>query len=305
MRIAVLLSTYNGERYLEEQIDSILEQDIEEQFELIVRDDGSTDSTISILQAYAETGRLKYMVGDNIGAARSFVELLNLTPGYDYYAFSDQDDVWHRNKLRRAIQSIKDVQGPALYCSNTSLVDSCLNPLGRNAHRKLPTYNLISVLCLASCAQGCTSVINGELAAIIQSNDIPNTFVMHDSLITSLCCLIDGTIIYDDEPTMMYRMHGSNVFGLVTAKQSVLKVIKRRILEIISKNQITMADQAESLLHTYNEVIPPANKSMCKLVISTRNSILSRIAIVMNMRLKHDTINMTITKKLSILIGSN
>ena len=97
-------------------------------------------------------------------------------PGYDYYAFSDQDDVWNHNKLQKVYGVFPNITGPALYCSNCELVDSELNSIGRNTHRKRPNYTLESILCLASCAQGCTSVFNKELASIVQENDVPDTF---------------------------------------------------------------------------------------------------------------------------------
>ena len=123
MKIAVLMSTYNGERYLREQIDSILNQKIEVCFDLIVRDDGSTDKTIEILKMYADAGKLFFSIGKNVGAARGFVNLLHENPGYDYYAFSDQDDVWNEDKLKKGITAIQDIKKPALYCTNCELVD--------------------------------------------------------------------------------------------------------------------------------------------------------------------------------------
>ena len=180
MRIAVLMATYNGEKYLEEQIDSILNQVIDTDFELIVRDDGSTDNTINILNSYSQKKLLTFTAEQNQGAARSFITLLKNNSGFDYYAFSDQDDVWNPDKLQRGVKAIENIQGPALYCSNCELVNADLQNIGRNTHRLHPTYTLESILCLAACAQGCTSVFNKELAVLIQNNPIHDSFIMHD-----------------------------------------------------------------------------------------------------------------------------
>lgn len=230
--------------------------------------------------------------------------MLRDNPEYDYYAFSDQDDIWNEDKLQRGIRAISEINDPALYCTNCELVDSNLNDIGRNTHRKKPHYTLESVLCLASCAQGCTSVFNKELASIIQDNDMPDVFIMHDSLLTCLCALIDGKIIYDDIPSMKYRMHDNNVFGMVSAKQNKFNVIRNRLNEITKKRKISMCDQAVSLLKVYRKYISLKNQDICRLVIDSKTSIKARIKLVFNNNLQHDTLNKTITKKLEILFGN-
>jgi glycosyltransferase involved in cell wall biosynthesis len=305
MRLAVLMATYNGEKYLEEQIESILSQKTKFEFDLIIRDDGSKDGTREILKKYGQEGKIIFIEGNNIGAAKGFISMLKQAVGYDYYAFSDQDDVWNENKLQNGVDAIKEVDGPALYCSNCELVDAELNSIGRNTHRSRPSYTLESILCLASCAQGCTSVFNKELARIIQENEVPDVFIMHDSLVTCLCGLIGGTIIYDEEPSMKYRMHGNNVFGMVSARQNLGNVVKDRLSEITQKREISMYDQADSLLRTYKAYIPEGNQRLCKVVIDAKKSLLARLRLVLSKNLRHDTLNKTITKKLEILFGND
>ncbi|MTW28366.1 hypothetical protein GM527_12730, partial [Streptococcus pneumoniae] len=93
---------------------------------------------------------------------------------------------------------------------------------------------------------------------------MPDTFIMHDSLITCLCALIGGKIIYDEIPSMKYRMHDDNIFGMVSAKQNVLNVIKDRISEITKKRTISMYDQAECLLKVYKKYIDSNNQDICR-----------------------------------------
>lgn len=305
MRLAVLMSTYNGEKYLQEQIESILQQKVDIPFDLIVRDDGSTDGTIQILESYRAKGDLTYYTGENLGAAKGFIHLLRDNPGYDFYAFSDQDDVWYPDKLNKGLRAIAQISAPALYCTNAELVDSDLQSIGRNTHRVKPTYNLVSILCLASCAQGCTSVFNNELAQVIQKHNVPNVFIMHDSLLTCLAALIGGTIIYDHVPSIKYRMHGSNVFGMVTAKQSLVRVLQSRFKEITTKKKISMYTQATNILDTYKDFICEENQALCQTVIRSERSFSARLRLVFDKNLRHDTANKTITKKLQILLGND
>ena len=305
MKLAILMATYNGEKYLQAQLDSILQQQVNIPFDLIVRDDCSTDSTRQILEQYQEKGLLTYYTGENLGAARSFIHLLRNHPGYDFYAFADQDDVWNPGKVQKGLDAVFQEEGPTLYCSNAALVDDQLASLGRNTHRALPTYNLVSMLCLASCAQGCTSVFNAALAQTIQQHDVPEVFIMHDSLVTCLCALLGGKVIYDHTPTMQYRMHGKNVFGMVTAKQSLTKVLKSRFKEITTKPKVSMYAQAKSLLATYGDVIPAESQKVCRTVIRSEKNLGARLKLVFDKKLRHDTLNKTVTKKLQILLGND
>ena len=131
MRICVMLSSYNGEKYIKEQIDSILAQKIDGEMILLVRDDGSTDETKQILNEYrSKYNNISWYTGDNLKAAKSFWDLVNSAPDADYYAFCDQDDVWYPDKLVRAINALEKEAIPALYASNVVVVDQNLNSIG-------------------------------------------------------------------------------------------------------------------------------------------------------------------------------
>ena len=142
-RILVLVSTYNGERYLSQQLDSILNQK-GVNVSVLVRDDGSSDNTIRILEDYEKRNQnLHYYQGTNVGPIMSFFDLLNQAKGYEYYAFCDQDDVWDDDKLSSAILLLdKEPDSlPVLYCSNLKVVDENLN-FCRKAHSI--RYRLVS-----------------------------------------------------------------------------------------------------------------------------------------------------------------
>ena len=127
-KVQILMSTYNGERYLAEQLDSIFRQTWPN-IEVLVRDDGSKDATLEILNEYQKKHANLYVFpGTNEGLTRSFLELIQKCDA-DYVAFSDQDDYWLENKIEVAVERLAEFDGPALYCSNQILVDQDLNRL--------------------------------------------------------------------------------------------------------------------------------------------------------------------------------
>lgn len=109
MKAAVLMSTYNGARFIREQLDSILDQTGEFELDLWVRDDGSTDGTKDILNDYESRGLLRWYTGENLGPAQSFLDLVRRTLGYDWYAFADQDDFWMPEKLSWALETLEKI----------------------------------------------------------------------------------------------------------------------------------------------------------------------------------------------------
>ena len=119
------MSSYNGEEFIREQIDSILGQEGVETA-LHVRDDGSTDSTQEILEEYRKQGKLRWYTGDNLKPAKSFMDLIaTVETDAEYIALSDQDDVWLPEKLKTATEALKEFpkDRPAMYYGNTKLVD--------------------------------------------------------------------------------------------------------------------------------------------------------------------------------------
>ena len=124
--VAVLMSTYNGEKYLKKQIDTILTQKNVD-VHLIVRDDGSTDTTRAILREYANTNERMTFIddGQRLGVGQSFMTLLILAPECQYYSYSDQDDIWHEDKLICGIDMIRTKHSPILYCCNQNCVEPC------------------------------------------------------------------------------------------------------------------------------------------------------------------------------------
>ena len=201
--VQVLMSTYNGEKYLKEQLESILNQK-GVRINILVRDDGSKDNTISILKEYKE---IKFFESNNIGCTQSFLELIKYAGDYDFYAFADQDDVWDEDKILIATQYLKSYKKPALYSSDTRLVDENLNFIKNEFIN--PTTTLGSAIS-KNYVTGCTTVFNSMLMNYLKKYS-PKSAPFHDWWANLVCLAVGGFSIYDNKPHISYRQHGNNV----------------------------------------------------------------------------------------------
>ena len=157
-KVNVLMSTYNGERYLKEQLDSILNQ-IGVEVDLLVRDDGSTDDTIKILEDYKKNNLLDWYSGSNLKPAKSFMDLLKNSKKSDYYAFADQDDYWEPIKLQNALKRLEKntSNNGKLYMSVLNVVDENLKFLYKS---KIPSKVTLKNEMIKNYATGCTMVFD-------------------------------------------------------------------------------------------------------------------------------------------------
>jgi len=211
MKFQVLMSVYNGEKFLKEQIDSVLAQkDVDVQ--LFIRDDGSKDNSVAIIEEMMqEHSNIQLLKGENIGVIASFYELsLKAGDDFDYYAYCDQDDVWLEDKLSRAASFLQKPEIPQLYCSRAQLVDSELNPI-KLSHFGIPEKKGAMI---QNIVIGCTSVMNKELHKLVVEK-VPDYKVirMHDSWFYKLGIFF-GEVFFDDESRILYRQHENNAIGL-------------------------------------------------------------------------------------------
>ena len=126
--VIVLMSTYNGEKYIAEQIDSIYNQDFDGSIQILIRDDGSKDHTKEIIKQYENTPRrnIQLIEENNVGPQRSFLKLIQAADEAKFYFFSDQDDFWYADKIRRAVRQIGNKEEPVCYCSNYDIYNTQL-----------------------------------------------------------------------------------------------------------------------------------------------------------------------------------
>ncbi len=228
--IAVLLATYNGARYLAEQLDSIIAQDYQD-WKLWVRDDGSTDDTCCILATYAERlGRQMVLLEDaeHVGAVRSFERLLQTACEVDYFCFADQDDVWLPNKLSCTLQAMKDAEqqqeGAVVVFTDGCVVDESLQPLGQTIWEmnrvRLPFAVCSNIVGAVNPAAGCTMMLNVSARQLVLplGKDVP----VHDWWIAARVAKY-GRLCALPVATLQYRQHQHNQYGVhtVTARHYI------------------------------------------------------------------------------------
>lgn len=265
MRITVLMSTYNGEKFLREQLDSIIAQDLPADVELkiIVRDDGSKDSTLDILDEYAQKydNIITYYTGENLKPAKSFWHLLKNCPSSDYYAFSDQDDMWYPDKMKVAITTLQAQENqdiPLLYTSNVMVTDAELNQIGIMNTAKM--YTDLAHVLIYNVSNGCTQVFNNIAREEFIKYDMDtNLVIMHDRLADLLTAMF-GKMIYDDNPTMFYRQHGNNVIG----EQSIgkLKSFVKRVKRFLGSSNSIRSERCKMFLDLYGDRLDDEQKRL-------------------------------------------
>lgn len=300
MKVAVLMSTYNGEKYIKEQIDSILDQTGDFRLDLWVRDDGSQDGTVKILQTYADRGELYWYTGSDLGAAHSFLDLIGHCGEYDYYAFADQDDYWMPGKVQSGINVLKDESGVALYFANAELVDSKLRFLGRFVYKKCPKLDFYTLLC-AGGLLGCTMVFNWELVKLIRRECIPENIIMHDYYVSALCSAVGGKIYFDERPQIKYRQHAGNVIGMA---HGLKMTIAGRARDIMVRRERGIAEQAEEIKKRYEHDMSKEYFAWADQVSNYRRRFFGRLKLACSVKTKYVNWNMGFTLRMSILLGN-
>lgn len=250
-RVQVLLSTFDGAMYLNPLIESILAQDYPN-LEILVRDDGSTDNTVGLLEEYtASRNNIKIICGENLGFIHSFFKLFELADSTaDYFALCDQDDVWQPDKISRAIRFLEELpsDNPAVYCSRLQVVDDNLKYL---SYSPIPPKELSFNNALVECPmQGCTMVLNRAAYQLI--DEFPQQVYSHDWWIYLVISAF-GKIVYDHESRILYRKHSSNTFGISLDIFSDLKV---KIGRFFSKGKYQpVINQAREFRRIYGSLL--------------------------------------------------
>ena len=271
MKLIVLMSTYNGETYLREQLDSLINQDLKPT-KILIRDDGSRDDTVNLLEDYASRYNfIEYYCGKNIGPAKSFFELINKVEGYDYYALCDQDDLWFKDKLSTAVGMLEkeDSNIPLLYAGRFILTDEKLNPLKSDVS-KLYSFNDFGHALVYHSAPGCTFVFNEPARKQVIKYDVEKEYcVIHDAIIHKVTTMF-GKMILDDEPHMYYRQHKNNVYGLTAQKTTEFFHRVNNFLNGNVKNY--RSNTAKSLLSVYGQECDEDKKELLNIVANYKES---------------------------------
>lgn len=295
-RVLVMVSTYNGAAFLEEQLQSIKAQE-GVNVSIIVRDDGSSDGTQSVLEKWAGKDFSWYQ-RNNVGWRESFMQLLNDSSEYDYYAFADQDDVWLPDKLERAISCLRTLpEGPQLYFSNLTIWKNGKSEgLAKSPELKFDKYRC----CVQCLSTGNTMVFNTVLADIIKSNPHPGYLLAHDYWIYQAGILL-GSVYYDPQSRILYRQHGDNQVGV---KRSLVWDLKRKLGDIAKfLRDHRRQREAEALLHCYGNLMDDQTRKIVRTVAYYRRNIIYRLRFLFSRRYVMDTSLRTLLLKFRVLAG--
>lgn len=297
MKILILLSTYNGQQYLPELLDSVENQTGVEK-EIIVRDDGSQDQTLNILQKYKKQyENIEIHSSTNIGACKSFLSLIQLAKekdNYDYAAFCDQDDVWLPQKLSAAVTLMLQ-ENTEFYYSPYQLVNQNLKKLS-SYNQFIPIKNLATSLVYNS-VTGCTIVCTKKIIEWA-SEAHPEHIMMHDSWIFKVALAHQCGISIDSRGYILYRQHGDNVIG---GTETLAERFKRRWQNFIHPKCLRSME-AEELYKYYYDSINPENQSIIKQIHNYRQkSFISRLSIAFNPVFRTGSITNDLIFKLAII----
>jgi len=309
-KILILLSTYNGEKYLDEQLKSIYAQE-NVRVHILARDDGSTDTTSDILRKYqTDYGQMTIYLDENIGCKKSFFKLLQIAASlnevFDYYAFCDQDDIWDEDKLISAVKILDQSNNEyRLYYSAARCVDNNMNPV-----EVLPinTGNSLAAIIIASHSLGCTQVFNKALllkANLINDIILPsisgNDYIpQHDTWTLVTAKSLGGYIFYDPESHISYRQHASNVVG--GGSKSMLSILKLRLKRHLSHPNMR-SHLALYVLKVYGGYLSEdANKTLDQLA-EYKTTLKRRIKLMMSKEMRTGNISIDIPMKFMVALG--
>lgn len=276
-KVVVMMSTYNGEKYLKQQIESILHQEGVE-VDLVIRDDGSTDATTAIIEEYSTKFRnITLYKGQNIGYIKSFMWLVKNVGAEKgaYYAFSDQDDIWNSQKLKAAVDMIdqKKRDIPVMYYSDLNVVDKD-GKFIRKANTwegSIDKYKISVFIGI----RGCTMVYNYYLQSLLQQYT-PVKISGHDTYI-ALLAFWAGQVVYDSNAYIDYRQTGENLS--ITGKGSFDR-LKKNFLYV--KKRLTVRaniheNNAKEILKGYENIV---DLEKLKVVAYYRESLASKIRLL-------------------------
>ncbi len=297
-KIEILLSAYNGERHVREQLDSFLSLENYSEIKVLIRDDGSLDSTPDILKEYSEKYGFEVIYGENVGLNRSLFELLlKADRECDFFAFADQDDVWLPDKLSRARDALSEISSdePELYAACSNLTDGELNITG---HTLIPKRTGFFNAMVQNVCIGHTQVFNRAHLELLSSCYTDDMMIMDywSYLIASSL----GTVIYDKKPTTLYRQHSDNVIGY---SNSFFGTLKTRIRRVKTKKSVKNASQLRAFLDMFGEKIPEEHRKEGERFFRRQRNFFTRLSYIFTARAYRQTFIETLIFKLMYLFG--
>lgn len=279
MKIAVLISTYNGHSFLDAQLESLSRQTVLDNMMLFIRDDGSSDDTIDIIEKWKKTMKIVVYKKNNIGPAMSFWELLMNTEIHaDYYAFCDQDDIWDSDKLEVAISKLKN--NVDLYTCNCRIINEKEQIIKSKYLVRSPDFSIKSLFIMGG-TQGCSMVFTDALRKSLISMNI-NCIPMHDEIVLLYASALKG-IYWDANPHFGYREHSNNV--VAKKNKSNLEKLKTTYWNWKNGSKNSMSKVASEMLKNCT-VLSEEDEKFLRSMSNYRNSLINKIKVTFDPSLK-------------------
>lgn len=280
--ILVLMPTYNGQEYIISQIDSILNQKNVD-VHLLIRDDGSKDNTVNIIQCkYSSNPKVELFLGNNIGCVNSFNFLVREAvkrKEFEYFAFSDQDDVWDEHKLITGIDKLKTISDPEnciplVYCCNLMISDSKANPIRPlyTSEVKLKKSNML----VTNKGAGCTMVFNRTIAQIYTEHQAQ--FPSYHDYWMALIAFFFGKMYFDNTCYIFYRQHTNNVVGLHSLLNWKLRL--KNIIKVFLSKDNSHIDTLTAFYNEFKYKLKESDGKKFLLMINYKKSIFNKIRIL-------------------------
>jgi glycosyltransferase involved in cell wall biosynthesis len=271
-KVGILLCTYNGAAYIQEQLRSFATQ-THKDWVIYASDDGSSDDTIKHLKNFQlqhGEDRLIILNGPHQGFAKNFLSLIkNRSIEADYFAFSDQDDVWFPDKLERSIAQLEPLQDtPALYCSRTRLVSADGQFIGLSPRFSAPPHFRNALV--QSIAGANTMLINRQARALLAKTPDQSIIVAHDWLTYLLVSGCGGKVFFDQTPTLDYRQHDGNLIGA----NSGLRARLTRLVKMCTGRFKEWSDQNLNVLAEFKPTLTTENRRALEQFEQARQSAL-------------------------------
>jgi len=275
-KVEILLSTYNGDKYLHELLLSLTSQ-THTNLTIRIRDDGSSDNTKQIIDKFAEIdNRCVVAYGANLGPAASFFTLLRSASEHaDYYAFCDQDDIWVPDKIESAIKLLAECSAsdPLLYFCRLEYTDKSLEHI---CYKDLPTSIGFGNALVQNIAAGCSMLVNKSARKLIIQSDA-SKFLMHDAWIYLVVSAF-GKLVYDKRALIRYRLHESNTIG---GNHNFIKRIIGRLKRIANRRKCYLFyEQALEFKKQYYNQLSTYNRLTLDLYILSKSSYIARFKLL-------------------------
>lgn len=294
--VTVVMSSYNGAKYIKRQIESIYRQK-GVGINCFIRDDGSSDDTLTVLsELQKKYENLSFVCGENVGWERSFFLALKLAPLADYYAFADQDDVWFDTKIINGINQIEkyaEDEVAMFHCNKISVTED-FSPLPYQIKRLNSPLNRKNAV-IQEYAQGCSIIFNNMAKKLITKKE-PKEKIAHDFW-AGLICFLFGHVVYDENPYFYHISYGHNASG----EGHLIKSWKKRFSMFFKSEKVYYLPSLDLLSDAYIDLLTSNDIKFLQCTVDYKKNVISKIKLLCSSQFIRASVLGTLSLKCAIL----